>query len=80
MKHKTDLQARRRSLMERATRKAIEVRKLQTNYFRTKSSGVLYAAQAAERELDSILADFERIERQLSGAEAVQNTLFDGTP
>lgn len=76
MNHKADLQARRRSVMERATRKAIEVRKLQINYFRTKSGGVLYAAQAAERELDTILADFERIERQISGAEAVQNSLF----
>lgn len=76
MSVKGDLQSKRRSILERIARKAAEVRKLQKEYFKTRSSGVLYAAQTAERELDVMLADLERTDRQIDGREPVPNSLF----
>lgn len=76
MSIKSDLQAKRRSILDRIARKASEVRKLQKDYFRTRDEYVLQASKTAERELDVILTEFERVERQLAGREAVQESLF----
>jgi len=53
---------------------AAEVRKLQND--KSKSPGVQFAATAAGRELDVILAELERIDRQIDGREPVPNSLF----
>lgn len=76
MSVKGDLQAKRRSILDRIAKKAAEVRKLQKEYFKTRSSGALYAAQTAERELDVILTELDRTDRQIDGREPLQNSLF----
>lgn len=76
MNHRTELQSRRRSLTERVTFKTIEVRKLQASYFKSRSTGLLQAARTAERELDVLLKEFEKIQAELNGGPSAEPTLF----
>lgn len=79
MSARADLQTKRRSLLERIARKAAEMRQLQIDYFRSRSTGTLHASKAAERELDILLRDLAKVDGQLAGRIEVEGSLFGGT-